>query len=107
MYCNDWTDDEADSSWWIPVALRVAVSRNSRLLNCDFLPVTYCDDEADSSWRVPVALQVAVSRHSRSSVCYVLPVTCYAGGMSQQQSTAFGATACCVQQALRSMCRLY
>jgi hypothetical protein len=26
MYCNDWTDDEADSSWWIPVALRVAVS---------------------------------------------------------------------------------
>ncbi|WIA35582.1 hypothetical protein OEZ86_004003 [Tetradesmus obliquus] len=26
MYCNDWTDDEADSSWWIPVALQVAGS---------------------------------------------------------------------------------
>jgi hypothetical protein len=33
MYCNDWTDDEADSSWWIPVALRVAVSGSSLLLH--------------------------------------------------------------------------
>jgi hypothetical protein len=32
MYCNNWTDDEADSSWWIPVALRVAVSGISLML---------------------------------------------------------------------------
>jgi hypothetical protein len=25
MYCNDWTDDVTDSSWWIPVPLKVAV----------------------------------------------------------------------------------
>ncbi|KAF8056455.1 aminopeptidase M1-D [Scenedesmus sp. PABB004] len=27
MYCNDWSEDPADSAWWIPIALRVAGSR--------------------------------------------------------------------------------
>lgn len=25
MYCNDWTEDAQDSSWWIPMALRTLV----------------------------------------------------------------------------------
>jgi hypothetical protein len=26
MYCNDWSDDVTDSSWWIPVAYKSSVS---------------------------------------------------------------------------------
>jgi hypothetical protein len=36
MYCNNWTDDEADSSLWIPVALHVAVSGISLMLLVSF-----------------------------------------------------------------------
>jgi hypothetical protein len=27
MYCNDWSEDPGDSSWWIPVALTTSVGR--------------------------------------------------------------------------------
>lgn len=30
MYCNDWSEDPQDSSWWIPVALQIAVRRKIR-----------------------------------------------------------------------------